>query len=108
MAGGHGGPGPHLHRQDGVGQDARLPPALLPQDGSASRIHITSVEIMRFKTVLWILIRIDLAVPDPDPYWECGSGSRSMEFYQINLVSCLLKRLFVVFYLRRYVLFFAY
>jgi hypothetical protein len=26
------------------------------------------------RTVLWILIRIDLAVPNPYPYWECGSG----------------------------------
>jgi hypothetical protein len=43
VASGHGGPGPYLHCQDGVGQDARLPPALLPQDGSASRIHITSI-----------------------------------------------------------------
>jgi hypothetical protein len=29
--------------------------------------------------VLWIRIRIDLALlnPDPAPYWECGSGSGS-------------------------------
>ncbi len=33
---------------------------------------------------LWIPIRIDLAVLDQDPYWKCGSGSRSMEIYQIN------------------------
>ncbi len=42
-----------------------------------------------------IRIRIDLAVLDPDPYWECRSGSRSMEIdqnKQINLVSCLSKR----------------
>ncbi len=24
-------------------------------------------------------IRIDFALLDPDPYWECGSGSRSKE-----------------------------
>jgi hypothetical protein len=24
-------------------------------------------------------VRIHWAVLDPDPYWECGSGSRSME-----------------------------
>ncbi len=33
--------------------------------------------------------RIDLAVLDPDLYWECGSGSKSMEIdpnKQINLV----------------------
>jgi hypothetical protein len=49
--------------------------------------------------VLWIRIRIDLAVldPNPDPYWECesGTGSRRMEInqnYQINLVSCLSRR----------------
>jgi hypothetical protein len=38
--------------------------------------------------VLWI--RIQLAVLDPDPYWECISGSRSMEIdqnLQINLVN---------------------
>ncbi len=27
--------------------------------------------------VLWFWIRTDLAVLDLDPYWECGSGSRS-------------------------------
>jgi hypothetical protein len=27
--------------------------------------------------VLWIRIRVDLAVLDPDPYWERGFGSRS-------------------------------
>jgi len=34
--------------------------------------------------VLWIWNRIDLAVldPEPDPYWECGSGSRNMETVQ--------------------------
>jgi hypothetical protein len=46
----------------------------------------------------WILIcsRLHLAAldTDPDPYWECGSGSgyRSMEIgqnLQINLVTCL-------------------
>jgi hypothetical protein len=60
---------------------------------------------MRFNIVLWIWIRIDLAVPDLYPYWECGSGSGSMEFDQINLVSCLSKRLL---YLRRYGLFLTY
>ncbi len=39
-------------------------------------------------------IRIHLVVLDPDPYWECGSGSgsRSKDInrnLQINLVSCL-------------------
>jgi hypothetical protein len=29
------------------------------------------------------------SVVDPDPYWECRSGSRSIEIDQINLVSCL-------------------
>jgi hypothetical protein len=41
--------------------------------------------------------------PDPNPYWECGSGSRTMKIYQnlqINLVFCLSKRLL---YLRMYV-----
>ncbi len=41
-----------------------------------------------------IRIRIDLAVLDPDPYWECGFGSRSMEIdrsKQRNLVSGLSK-----------------
>jgi hypothetical protein len=46
--------------------------------------------------VLWIRIRIliymdtvriHLAVLDLDPYWECGSGSKSMEFGQ-NLQIC--------------------
>ncbi len=44
---------------------------------------------------MWILIRIDLVVLDPDPYRECGSGSMSMEIdqnLQINLVSCFSKR----------------
>jgi hypothetical protein len=39
-------------------------------------------------------IRSHLAVLDPDPYWECRSGFRSMEIdqnSQINLVSCLSK-----------------
>jgi hypothetical protein len=48
--------------------------------------------------LLCIRICIHLAVPDPDPYWECssGSGSRSLEIdpnSQINLVSSLSKRL---------------
>jgi hypothetical protein len=40
--------------------------------------------------MLWIRTRIyrgihiDLAVLDPDLYWECGSGSKSMEIDQIN------------------------
>ncbi len=29
-------------------------------------------------------IRIDLAVLDPDPYWECGSRPKSMEIYESN------------------------
>jgi hypothetical protein len=50
-------------------------------------------------------VRIHLAILDPDPYWECGSGSgtRSMEigqYLQINLVFCLSKRFL---YLRWYV-----
>jgi hypothetical protein len=38
----------------------------------------------RFIPVLWIWIRIDLPVldPEPDPYWECGSRSRKMEIEQ--------------------------
>jgi hypothetical protein len=45
-----------------------------------------------------IKLQIDLAILDPDPYWEmeCGSGSRSKKIYhslQINLISSLLKRL---------------
>jgi hypothetical protein len=39
----------------------------------------------------------DLAVLDPDPYWECGPGSRSTEIdqnLQINLVSSLIKKAF--------------
>jgi hypothetical protein len=51
--------------------------------------------------VLWIRIRtawihIHLGVLDPDPYWECGSISRSMEIdqsLQINLISYILRRL---------------
>ncbi len=27
-------------------------------------------------------IRVDCALLDPDPYWECGSGSRSKEINQ--------------------------
>jgi hypothetical protein len=26
----------------------------------------------------------ELAILDPDPYWQCGSGSRSMELTKIN------------------------
>jgi hypothetical protein len=36
----------------------------------------------------------DLALLDPDTYWECGSGSRSKEMgqnYQINLIFSLSK-----------------
>jgi hypothetical protein len=64
--------------------------------------------------MLWILIRIRFHLaaldPDPDPYWECGSGSGygSMEIYQnlqINLVSCLSKRLR---YLRKYIRYLKY
>jgi hypothetical protein len=43
--------------------------------------------------VSWILIRIGYSVLDPDPYWECGSGSgsRSMEIGQrVNLIFSLL------------------
>jgi hypothetical protein len=42
-----------------------------------------------YDSVLWIRIRIDLAVLNPDPYWECGSGFKSMEIdqnEQINLI----------------------
>ncbi len=54
--------------------------------------------------VLWIRIRIGMALLDPGQYCECesGSGSRSMEIdqnYQVNFVSRLSKRLL---YLRRY------
>ncbi len=50
-------------------------------------------------SVLWIQIRIHLDVLDPDPYWECGSGSgsRSMEIDQnllIDLVSAFQKGFF--------------
>ncbi len=39
----------------------------------------------QIKAVLWIRIRINLAVLDPDPYWECGSGYKSMKIdQQIN------------------------
>jgi hypothetical protein len=60
---------------------------------------------IRTQAVLWIRIHLDLAVLDPDPYWECvpGSGSRSKEIdqnLQINLVFCLSKMLF---YLRLYI-----
>ncbi len=47
----------------------------------------------------WICIH--LAVPDPDPYWKCWSGSGSMETdknLQINLVSYLSKRLLCLSY----------
>jgi hypothetical protein len=54
------------------------------------------------KTVLWI--RIGLAVLDPDPYWECGSGSRIMDLAKMTNESGFLpfKRLMYL-YLRRYV-----
>ncbi len=39
-------------------------------------------------------MRIHLDVLDPDPYWECGSGSMEIDQnLQINLVFCLSKRL---------------
>ena len=39
---------------------------------------------VQFTAVLWIRIHIDLALLDPDldPFWECGSGSRSKEIDQ--------------------------
>jgi hypothetical protein len=42
-------------------------------------------------------MRVHLAVLDPDPYWECGSGSRGME---IDCIYCISKR---HLYLRRHV-----
>jgi hypothetical protein len=57
-------------------------------------------------SVLWIRICIDFAVLDPDPDWECGSGSRSMEIDEnilINFVSYFSKMLL---YLRMYVFFY--
>jgi hypothetical protein len=34
---------------------------------------------VKVKSVLSIRIHVFMAVLDPDPYWECGSGSSSME-----------------------------
>jgi hypothetical protein len=34
--------------------------------------------------MLWIRIRIHSAALDPDPYWECGSGCRSMKYDQLT------------------------
>jgi hypothetical protein len=45
-----------------------------------------------FSVVVWIRIRIDLALLDPDPYWEGRSGSSSKEINQNileNLISTL-------------------
>ncbi len=56
----------------------------MDQQVGLTKLLLLETKIMRFKIVLWIRIRIGLVVPDP--YWECGSGSRSMEFDQINLV----------------------
>jgi hypothetical protein len=71
---------------------SRLPPGMDHRSFLELRIRIRNSEIT------------SLAVLDPDPYWECGSGSRSMEIdqnlHKKNLVSCLSKRLL---YLRCYV-----
>ncbi len=53
-----------------------------PTSEAAILRHIRQVE-----RVLWeilIRIRIDLALLDTDPYWECGSGFRSKEIDQSN------------------------
>jgi hypothetical protein len=38
-----------------------------------------TTQLSTYVPLLWSRIRIHLAVLDPDPCWECGSGSRSME-----------------------------
>jgi hypothetical protein len=64
------------------------------------------VALLPSSPVLWIRIRIDLAVVDldPDPYWECGYRSMEIDKNLVNknLFFCLSKQkgvcTFVVMY----------
>ncbi len=57
--------------------------------GSLLEIHICTIPITVVDpdpdppgyAFIWLS-----SVPDTDPYWECGSGSRNIKIYQINLV----------------------
>jgi hypothetical protein len=49
--------------------------------------HLPLCTKLYIDTGFWILIHIDLAVLDPDPYWECGSGSKSMEIESQKLTN---------------------
>jgi hypothetical protein len=42
-------------------------------------VPTTNLYYISRQLVLWIWIHIDVAVLDPDPYWERGSEYRSME-----------------------------
>ncbi len=99
-------PGEQLPRppRAGPARPAQRTAASRPPGSRTWHEHEKFSFYLHIKTVLWIRIwiriRIDSTVLDPDPYWECESRSRSMDIdknSQINLVSCLSKRLFFTF-----------
>ncbi len=60
-------------------------------------IWLLKGHVYNFLPVLWTWIRLDVALLDPDLFWESGSASRSMgidQNYQWNLISAFQKRLF--------------
>jgi hypothetical protein len=46
-------------------------------ENQGQKNEAVQLELVPEKALLLIRIRIDLAFMDLDPYWECGSGSRT-------------------------------
>jgi hypothetical protein len=72
---------PNLNHVNAAPKQASLQTTSRPHHHATPKQHYLS----GIPTVLWIRIRIDLALLDPDPYEEYGSGSRRQDIDR-NLV----------------------